>query len=116
MAGLSVGALDREVTIECLVAQGDAGYPTEKWDTLEHGVFMSKVDLRGSEKFLAGQIAANVDTKWELQWRDDMDPDCLDIPKTRRLVHKGRIFDITAAMMIGRQDGVRLLTVAGSWL
>ena len=24
MAGLSVGALDREVTIECLVAQGDA--------------------------------------------------------------------------------------------
>jgi hypothetical protein len=41
-----------------------------------------------------------------------MDPDLLDVPKRRRLVYKGRTYDIVAAGQIGRNEGVELLTLA----
>jgi len=114
VAGINAGCLDREVTIEELVTEGDSGYPTETWETLEEVVFMSKEDMRGSERFRAAQLSAGYDTKWELQWRDDMDPDLVDVPKTRRLSYKGRIYDITTAVEMGRQEGIQLFTIASS--
>lgn len=114
MAGLNAGTLDREVTIEQLQTEGAPGYPVESWVTLEAGVWMSKQDIRGNERFRASQLSANFDTRWQLQWRDDMDPNVIDVPKTRRLVFAGRTYDITAAMEIGRQEGVELLTIASA--
>jgi hypothetical protein len=73
---------------------------------------MSKQDMRGRESFRGAQFSATYDTRWELHWRDDMDPDLLDVPKVRRLVYRGRVYDITAAMELGRQEGIALLTVA----
>lgn len=111
MAGLNAGALDREVTIEQL-SEASSGFPTETWSELESGVWMSKEDLRGSERWQTAQLAARFDTRWRLQWRDDMDPDYVDVPKTRRLVYRGRIYDIVQAAEIGRREGIELSTIA----
>jgi len=113
VAGLNAGSLDREVTIE-QQAEAASGYPTETWIELESGVWMSKQDMRGNERFRAAQLSAGFDTRWELQWRDDMDPDYVDVPKTRRLVYRGRTYDITAAVEIGRREGIALFTVASA--
>lgn len=112
MAGLSVGALDREVTIQQLSSESSGGYPTESWTTLESGVWMSRKDMRGSERFMASQLSAAFDTRWELHWREDMDPDVVDVPKKRRLLYRGRVYDITAAVELGRQEGIALYTLA----
>lgn len=113
MAGLSAGTLDREVTIEQL-AVADSGYPVETWTELEAGVWMSKQDLRGNERFAAAQLSAGFDTKWTLQWRDDMDPDYVNVPKTRRLVYRGRTYDIVQAVELGRREGIALMTLAAA--
>lgn len=113
MAGLSAGALDREVTIQQR-AVATSGYPTETWTTLEAGVWMSRQDMRGRESFGAAQLSASFDTRWELHWRDDMDPDVVDVPATRRLLYRGRAYDITAAVELGRREGLALFTLAAS--
>lgn len=113
MAGLNAGALDREVTIE-QQSEAASGYPSETWTTLEAGVWMSKQDTRGGERFRAAQLSAPYDTVWQLHWRDDMDPDLLDVPKTRRLVYRGRVYDIVRATELGRREGIALETVAGT--
>lgn len=114
MAGLSAGLLDREVTIQQLSVAG-SGYPTETWTELDSGVWMSKEDMRTSgfyaERVAAAQIAARYDTKWQLQWRDDMDPDVIDVPAKRRLLYRGRAYDIVQAAELGRQEGIVLYTI-----
>lgn len=111
MAGLSAGALDREVTIEA-VSEAESGYPTETWHVLDHGVWMSRQDLRGNERFAAAQTAASFTAKWQCHWREDMDPDTVDVPKTRRLLYRGRIYDIVQAVEVGRREGILLMTIA----
>lgn len=113
MSGLTAGALDREVTIQQL-EEATSGYPVETWSELVSGVWMSKYDMRGSERFVASQNAARFDTRWNLQWRDDMDPDLLDVPKTRRLLYRGRAYDIVQAVELGRQEGIALYTIASA--
>lgn len=110
MAGLMAGALDREVTIQQL-SEAASGYPVETWTDLDVE-WMSKKDLRGSERFMAGQLSASYDTRWELHFREDMDPDLIDVPKTRRLSYRGRVYDIVHAVELGRQEGIALLTIA----
>ena len=113
MAGLNAGALDREVTIQ-QQAEAGSGYPTETWSTLQAGVWMSKIDMRGRELFRTAQLSASYDTRWDLHWRDDMDPDLLDVPKTRRLLYRGRVYDIVQAVELGRQEGIALFTLAST--
>lgn len=113
MAGLSAGNLDREVTIE-QQSEAASGYPTETWTTLEADVWMSKEDARGNERFKAGQLSAAYETRWQLHFRDDMDPDAIDVPKKRRLNYRGRVHDIVAAREIGRREGIELFTLAST--
>lgn len=112
MGGLNAGTLDREVEIQQLTESTTAGYPVETWETLDDLVWMSKVDTRGREAFRGAQLSATYDTRWEMHWREDMDPDVIDVPKMRRLLYRGRVHDITAAIELGRQEGIALLTIA----
>ncbi len=85
------GERDRPVTIQQLTeSQGTSGYPVEGWTTLAAPVWMRRMDMRQSEKFAAAQLSAPVDTQWEMGWRSDMDPETVDVAKTRRLSYKGR--------------------------
>lgn len=109
---MEAGERDRQVTIEqAAESKGTGNFPVETWTTLTT-MFASKSDLRGTERFQADQLSARYDTRWEVSYRADLDPDVVDVPKTRRLVYRGRTFDIVDASMIGRKEGVELMTIA----
>lgn len=114
-APMEPGERDWTVTIEQLTQPDqadDSGAPEENWTTL---VTMpaAKYDVRGMERFTAQQLSASYDTRWEINYRLDMDPELVtNLPKVRRIVHRGRVHDIVAASMIGRREGVELMTLA----
>ena len=109
------GQRDRAVTIQQLTEGVDAsGAPTETWTTLVTPVWMRKRDLRQDERFKASQLSAPVETMWEMPYRTDMDPESVDVPKTRRLLYQQRTYDIVGASQIGRREGIELMTLAGS--
>lgn len=108
----SAGQRDRSVTIEMVTdGVGTSRYPTEAWTTLTTAR-MSKKDVRQMERFAAMQLSAPIDTQWEMEYREDMDPELVDVAKSRRLVYQGRIFDIVGAAQIGRRQGIALTTLA----
>lgn len=114
MTGLRAGDLDREVTIQQLTdSSGSSRFPVETWTRLDD-VFMARRDTRGYEMLRAGTLSGANQTVWTLQYREDMDPELLDVVKTRRLVANGRGYDITAASVLGRGDGIELVTIASS--
>ena len=107
------GQRDRAVTIQQLTeGLGDNGFPTETWTTLVSPVWMRKRDLRMNERFQADQLGAKIDTEWEMGYRADMDPELVDVARTRRLLYQTRVYDITGASLIGRREGVELSTLA----
>lgn len=89
----------------------DSGAPIETWTDL---VTMpaAKYDVSGQEKFAAQQLSASYDTRWEINYRADMDPELLQVAKFRRILHRGRVHDIVDASLIGRREGIKLMTLA----
>lgn len=111
---MEAGERDRYITIQQLTETiGSSGFPVETWATLVQ-MFAMKQDLGATERFRLDQLSAKADTRWEINYRADMDPDLVDIPKARRVVYQGRVYDIVAASQIGRLEGVELITLAGS--
>lgn len=111
------GERDRQITLQ-QVTDGtvdDSGFPLEPWTDLV-SVFAKRIDLGGSEMFKASQLSAPYDTRWEIAYRTDMDPDEIDVPKARRLSYKGRVYDIVSASEIGRREGIELFTLSGGLL
>jgi head-tail adaptor len=111
------GDRDRFVTIQQVAeSAGGSGFPVETWSTLVESMPASRIDVSGRERMLAGQLAAQMETRWEINYREDMDPALVDVPKTRRLVFSGRVFDIVSAREVGRREALELMTIAGTWL
>jgi SPP1 family predicted phage head-tail adaptor len=111
---IAAGDLDRLVTIQQLTDEiGSSGFPVETWTTLA-SAWMSKGDVSGRERLRAEQLSAPFDTRWQMHYRADMDPELVDVPKKRRLVYQGRSYDIVAAVQLNRREGVELLTLASS--
>lgn len=113
------GLRDRHVTIQQLTESvGSSGFPVETWSTLPGNWWASKQDgvrrTSSGEAFKNGQLSAATVTRWELGYSESMDPELVDVPKTRRLVYQGRTFDITAADHLGRRDGIALFTLSQS--
>lgn len=113
------GERDYIITIEQVTdsVDGSSGEPLETWTTLEANMPAGKYDLQGYdlqgyERQQVNQLSARYDTRWEINYRLDMDPDLVDVPKTRRIVCRGRTHDIVAASMIGRREGIELQTIA----
>lgn len=114
MGGVSVGTLDREVTIQQLTeSKGTTGFPVESWTTLEVEQ-ASRRDLTGDERFRSGQLSAKTHTLWTIHYREDMDPERVDVPKKRRLSYAGRSYDIIAAVQIGRNEKIELTTLVST--
>lgn len=112
MHPMEAGERDRLVRLVPLTE----GVDTEHFPIEEEGtaisVWASKNDIGARERFTADQMSAPYTTRWELAYRSDIDPDVVDVPKAFRLVYQGRTYDIQAASMIGRKEGVELLTLA----
>ncbi len=106
------GLRDRLVTIQTLTdGVGSSSFPTESWATLRTE-WAEKVDVRGRERLMNGQNASSFDTRWTLGYSAEMDPELVDVTKARRLVWQGRAYDIVSAAMIGRREGIELMTLA----
>jgi hypothetical protein len=115
---LDAGQRDRIVTIQQRsntdTPDEDSGEPIETWTTLVESMPAHKVDIAAWERFKSDQTASRYDTKWEMNYRLDMDPELVDVPKTRRLVVNGRYHDIVACFEIGRRAGIEVLTMAST--
>lgn len=112
---MDAGERDRVVTIQQLSeANADSGFPNENWSTLVAHAWMRKLDNSGSERFKADQVMATYETQWEMGYRSDMDPELVDVAKKRRLVYQSRVHLIVEASVIGKREGIELLTIAGS--
>jgi SPP1 family predicted phage head-tail adaptor len=108
----SAGQRDRLVTIQQVTdGLGASRFPTEGWTDLATA-WMSKRDVHQTEQFQAAQVTAPIDTQWDMEYRADMDPELVDVAKSRRLVYQGRVFDIVGAAQSGRRDGIMLSTLA----
>lgn len=109
------GERDRAVKIQQLTESlATSNFPTEGWTTLAPVVWMRKLDARGSERTRVDLTAASYETQWEMGYRDDMDPEMVDVAKKRRIVYQSRVHEIVMASVIGRREGIELLTIAGS--
>ena len=113
---LQSGKRDRLVTIQQLTAGVDpeSGEPTETWTTLVSQMWASKTNRSGDETFKSDQESARFDCEWEINWREDMNPDTLDLPKVRRLLFGTRVHDIVEAVEVGRRAGLCLYTLASA--
>lgn len=110
----TTGALDREVTIQARTDATSTGFPADTWTTLEAGVWMARQAPTGAERFRAAQLSAVVETTWVCHYREDMDPDLVDVARDRRLVYQGRIYDITSVTELERLAVLELRTLGAS--
>jgi SPP1 family predicted phage head-tail adaptor len=109
---LEPGLRNRKVTIQQAAdSVATTGFPVETWTTLAD-VWMSREDMTMRERSMADQLSAKADSRWQMPYRSDMDPELLDIPKVRRLSYQGRLYDIVSASLIGQRAGVELTTLA----
>lgn len=107
------GERDQPVAIQQrAVTKGPSGFAVESWTSLALLVWMRRDDLKGHERFVAHQVSAPAETRWELGYRADMDPEVVDVTADRRLVHRGRVYDITHGSLIGARQGIELMTRA----
>lgn len=108
------GERDRAVTVQQATETEDStGFPIQEWTTLVTPYWMRIDGVKGHERFTAGQESAPSTIRWEGGYRTDLDPELVDVPKTRRLLYQGRVFDITDAQQIGRREGIEFMTLDG---
>lgn len=109
----SYGERDRYITIQSLTEGiAESRLPTETWNDLGQ-VWAKKEDLGGRERVVANQVSAPYDTKWQIPYFAAMDPELVDVRKSRRLVVMGRVHDIVAAEEVGRKAAITVYTLAG---
>jgi SPP1 family predicted phage head-tail adaptor len=109
----SSGERDRLITVQQATdGRAPSGAPIETWTQL-CTVMASYRPVGGRERVVMNQISAPFDTQWQIAYRPDMDPDVVNVPKSRRLVFAGRVHDIVSAAVVGRRSGVELMTLSG---
>jgi SPP1 family predicted phage head-tail adaptor len=112
---INPGELNRAIVFQELTeGRGETSQPTEVWTDLVE-VMARKVNQRGEERLEAGQVAASFDTMWQTYYREDIDPDLIDVTKKRRITYLGRVHDITRADVIevgGMRQGLEFETIA----
>jgi len=114
-SAMEPGERDHTILIQQRAASDavdSVGAPTDDpWTTLVAAMPASREDISARERFAAEQLSASYDTRWEINYRLDMDPWLIDVPKLRRILYQGRVLNIVAANQIGRREGVELLTL-----
>lgn len=109
----AAGRRDKQLVFEQKVAPTGGQYPAPSWLPLVT-VWASRLDLRADERYATAQEAAYKETQWHFDYIASMDPDLVDVPNERRAKYLGRIYNIRAASMIGRKEGIEVITLARS--
>lgn len=111
------GERNRIITIEQRTATdavGGSGTPVAAFTVLVQNMPAARKDLSGRESWQNATESARFDTRFEINYRLDMDPELIDVPKLRRLVVSGRVYNIVSASVIGQKEGIELSTIAES--
>ena len=110
-----IGERDHPVAIEQATdAVDSSGFPTQTWATLASLVWMSREDVSGTERLTSIEVATPYETRWVMPYQANMDPEVIDVPKTRRLVYRGRTHDIQRAQVIDDRANIELFTMAST--
>ncbi len=110
----TAGLRDRWVRLEILGADdgGGSGMPSDTFALLAE-VWAAREDLAGRERTAINVKEATFDTRWQVPYRPEIDPEQVDVPKRVRIVHYGRAYDVAFASRVG-DTLIELLTLAGS--
>ena len=104
---MKAGDLDRQIRIEraTKTPNGLGGY-TLGWAPLAT-VWASKKDVSDGERIRAGELAASVETRFQIRWG-------LGVTVQDRVVtlDDGRVWQLSAVKEIGRHDGQELTGAA----
>jgi head-tail adaptor len=109
------GLRDRSVVIQSRPVTDEvdtAGFPSPTWTAL-CTMWARKHAASGQERERYGQTTAAAVDVFEVNYRADLDPELLDVPKLRRVLFNSRIHDIVWAETVDRRDGIRLVTLTG---
>lgn len=99
------GRRNEGVIVEQLVVPSGGGFPDPEWEPLAT-VEMEKVDLMGNEAFRADQMTARFTVRFIGPYAPSLDPELVDVPAKHRLKHRGRVYDITSAQIVGHFEGI----------
>lgn len=104
---MRAGRLDRRVTLQRrTVTRGSTGQEVETWAD-ERRIWMSKRDVKASERFTGDQLVAEVDTVFTARALAAREVS----PETHRLVYDGRIFELKGLREIGRRGWLELFAL-----
>jgi len=102
---IRAGELDRRVVIQTNTPVQDAyGEPVESWGTLAT-VWAQYEALTGRERFVADQVAAEIDARFTIRHRSDVTP-------KQRISWDSKTWDIEAVLEVGRKEALQLLCTA----
>lgn len=105
---IGAGALDRRIQFQRAVIVDDGLASAESWD--DHGtpVWAAKTDVSDGERWRAGEVSANITTRFQVRWSQFS----ADITPKDRLTYDGRIYDIVGIKEIGRRVGLEITAAA----
>jgi SPP1 family predicted phage head-tail adaptor len=116
MKSINVGELVHEVTVQAGTEGVDgSGAPETTWADLGT-VRAGRRHWTSNETFRGEQLSAAMFTVWTMRYWSEMDPDLVDIQKSRRLVYQGRIYDIVEVAPMDPRVGLEVRTLASSRL
>jgi SPP1 family predicted phage head-tail adaptor len=109
----SAGRRNRQITIEQRAqTKAPSGMPIEEWAPLAVGIWASREDVTAGEQYGMGQESAFLETHWNIPYRADCDPELVDVPASRRVTDRGRVYDIRGAALVNHRESITLLTQA----
>lgn len=104
---IRAGTLDRRIVIQTNTpAQDGYGEPVASWSTLAT-VWARYEALTGRERFVADQVAAEIDARFTIRYRSDVTP-------KQRVTWDSKTWDIAAVLEEGRREALHLLCTARS--
>jgi SPP1 family predicted phage head-tail adaptor len=99
------GRLQYRITLQRLTAAEDSfGAHIETWSDIAT-VWAEKIEVRGTESFVAQQLVAGIDTKFRIRYRKNLTP-------LNRLICDGRYYLINALLEIGYREGWEIYATA----
>lgn len=107
-----IGTRREKVVIEERV-ESTSGFPVDTWEPLMT-MWMEKVDLIGAESFRADQMTARYDCRFKAKYAHALDPEIIDVPARHRLKHRGQVYDITSAAIVGHFEGIEYFAIAST--
>jgi SPP1 family predicted phage head-tail adaptor len=100
------GDLKQRITIQQKTsAQNTVGELVPTWAPYAT-VWAAKEQLTGRERFVDQRLREDVDTRWRIRYRTDLNP------KTMRVTHAGAVYDLIAVLdPDGGREELHLLTL-----